>query len=94
MRNRGFGRRLIVAGTLGVGAWIAMVSGFWGVQPVPAALAVTCFSVATDVVCIDTEGAAPMPWHMPPAMIAPGTDGGVDENIVIRDDGGRHVARG
>jgi hypothetical protein len=58
------------------------------------ALAASCFAVSGKVVCIDA-GYAPV---NPPAPVVVAPTGPFfdteDEDIVIRDDGGHHVARG
>jgi hypothetical protein len=67
------------------------VSGWGQAQP---ASAMSCFTVAGKMTCIDTTH-APAAGFMPPVIVPTvAGDDGEDHHIVIRDDGGRRVARG
>ena len=94
MRLSGLVLRSIRAGALGLGCLAAGFAGATVGSPVSNAIAADCFAVASDVICIEAETVVP-PALMPPILIPVGVGGdGRDENIVIEDDGGRHVARG
>jgi hypothetical protein len=94
MRHHGFARRFGMAAAIVAGFWAVSAASSGGFVTAPAARAATCFSVATDIVCIDGGMQAP-PATVPPILIPTGANGdGVDEEIVIRDDGGYQVARG
>ena len=93
MRNSGLVRRTVVAGVIATGALTISLVGPGGLWSAPMTVAGSCFAVADNVVCIEAESVFPMP--MPPILIPSGMDDDeVDEDIVIRDDGGRQVARG
>jgi hypothetical protein len=59
-----------------------------------ARAAMSCFAIAGKIACIEV-GSLPVAPVAPPVMgpIGPNIDG-ENEDIVIRDDGGRHVATG
>jgi hypothetical protein len=57
----------------------------------PTARAMSCFAIAGTLSCIET----PTVPFVPPVIVTGGAKvEGEDEHIVIRDNGGRHIARG
>lgn len=79
--------------TLAVAFSILALIAIGGPIPVHRDAAMTCFTIASDVTCIESGGAqAPL---APPIMAPMGPIfGGDDEEIVMRDNGGRVVERG
>jgi hypothetical protein len=68
--------------------------GLVGLGQAPPASAMSCFTVAGKMTCIDTAASGAAPF-MPPVIVPGAAWGeGEDHHIVIEDDGGRHVARG
>ncbi|MGH2618877.1 MAG: hypothetical protein ACRDJC_26920, partial [Thermomicrobiales bacterium] len=73
---------------------LAGMIGLAGRSDMPSASAMSCFAVAGNLTCIDTAPAPVVPF-VPPVMVPSGVGiEGDDEHIVIRDNGGRHIARG
>ncbi len=71
----------------------AMAPGATGDTPASRPRAnVSCFAVAGVVTCYETGFIIVPP--IPPAFTSGEDVEGSDEDIVIRDDGGHHVARG
>jgi hypothetical protein len=81
-------RRAIVA----FGALAVLGLSGWG-QAQPAS-AMSCFTVATKMTCIEA-GIAPPASFMPPVIVPNGVGTeGEDRHVVIEEDGGRRVASG
>ncbi len=81
-------RRALVA----FGAAVVLGAFGWG-QAQPAS-AMSCFTVAGKMTCIDAAH-APTAGYLPPVIVPAIAGGdGEDQHIVIRDDGGRRVAQG
>ena len=63
------------------------------IEPLRAAM--TCFTIAGDIACIETVDMPPVMPVLPAIMVpvGPGVEG-ESNDVVIRDDGGHEVARG
>jgi hypothetical protein len=73
---------------------MAGILGLMGQSEMPSAHAMSCFAVAGNLTCIETA-TVPVAPVMPPVIVPVGASAdGEHEHIVIRDDGGRHIARG
>ena len=87
-------RRYVLLFSLFVLLMSVALSGLLSSRRAPAVVAFSCFTIATEVTCIDAVP-APISLEAAPIIVPVGADGEYQsDDITFEDDGGREVARG